>query len=71
MNWLGVLFLCLVGLILFRCYCECVFAGVALDMIYGIPHDHLMNIPVIFTSITFILFVIVYGLRKRIRFYEE
>lgn len=69
-SWLGTLFLCLVGLILFRNYYECILVGVAIDMLYGMPHDRLMNTSVMFTSAALVLFAIVYGLKKRVRFHE-
>ena len=66
-NWWCTLFLCFGGVILFRRYYECIFAGVLLDMLYGIPHEHLMNISLIFTTATSILFAVIYGLKIHIR----
>ena len=67
-NWWCTLFLCFGGVILFRRYYECVFAGILLDMLYGMPRDHLMNVPLIFTAITSILIVSSGGLKTYVRY---
>jgi len=52
------LFLCFIGVVLFQSYYECVFAGVMIDSLYGLSGITLMNIPLIFTAITFVLIVV-------------
>ncbi len=67
-SWWCTLFLCFGGVILFRRYYECVFAGILLDMLYGMPHEHLMDISLIFTTVTFVLFTVVYRLKTHVRY---
>ena len=56
-NWWCTLFLCFFGVILFQHYYECLFAGILLDVLYGMPRDYLMNTSLIFTAITSILII--------------
>ena len=66
-SWWYTLFLCFIGVILFKHYYECIFVGVLLDLLYGMPHEHLMNISLIFTTATSVLFAAVYGLKIHVR----
>ncbi|MCK5591261.1 MAG: hypothetical protein KAI72_04830 [Candidatus Pacebacteria bacterium] len=67
-NWWITLILCFGGVILFRSYYECIFAGIALDMLYGIPQEFLMNTSLIFTAITSVLFIASGGLKTKVRY---
>lgn len=69
-SWWYILFLCFVGVIIFQRYYECIFVGILLDMLYGIPREQLMSIPIIFTITTSILFIVSGGLKTHARFYE-
>lgn len=67
-NWWFTLILCFGGIILFRSYYECVFAGIALDMLYGMPQETLMNTSLIFTAITSVLIIVSGGLKTHVRY---
>ena len=67
-NWWFTLLLCFGGVILFRSYYECVFAGIALDMLYGMPQGYLMNTSLIFTTITSVLIIGSGGLKTQVHY---
>ena len=67
-GWWCTLFFCFIGVILFRHYYECVFAGILLDLLYGMPHEYLMNVSIIFTTVTLVLFTVIYGLKTHVRY---
>ena len=63
-------FLCFLGVIIFRHYYECILVGISIDMLYGIPREQFMNIFIIFTIATSILFLVNGGFKTHVRFYE-
>ena len=69
-HWAVVVLMGLVCLIAFPRFYEAVIAGVLLDLLYGAPIPKFLNITVIFTVTTLVMYFVVTRFKTQLRSYD-
>lgn len=69
-HWLVVLAVALFCLFFFDNFYEAVFAGLLIDMLYGLPIAKFLYFPFFFTAVFLLVFVFAFVLKQKIRNYD-
>jgi len=70
-TWWFTFFLVVVGVFLFKNFYEAIFAGLLIDLLYGVVAEEFYGIWFVFTASFLILFLLVERFKKNIRVYES